>query len=325
MASAEYKKTCIQCGKEFMTKREAQKYCSSDCSHAARKTGRTQVTKICPHCGASFSTINKQQIFCSVRCNSQYHGKQREKEYFCEYCGKPRHSDHPNRNRFCSKECALNAKRMETQTRKEEEKKQQIIERTRLCDNCGKTFVASSKSNHFCSYDCQYEHALKMSHDKNLAAFKPEERTCPFCGAGFKTTFQGTQSQIYCSQECRKQAEHCKYNEKRKEQMQKAFVEPVGLKSTYRRYNGVCGICGLPVPARSDPGNIWAATVDHIVPISKGGLHMKSNCQLAHRICNSMKLDTVGQFSVNWTAKLASEAERWGEALIDLREQIGTA
>jgi len=31
------------------------------------------------------------------------------------------------------------------------------------------------------------------------------------------------------------------------------------------------------------------ATIDHIIPLSKGGLHMMSNCQLAHRRCNSYK------------------------------------
>jgi 5-methylcytosine-specific restriction endonuclease McrA len=35
------------------------------------------------------------------------------------------------------------------------------------------------------------------------------------------------------------------------------------------------------------------ATVDHIVPLSKGGLHVEDNVQLACMACNASKSDTL--------------------------------
>ena len=132
-----------------------------------------------------------------------------------------------------------------------------------------------------------------------------------------------SQNKQYCSEKCRAKAADAKHEEKRKEQMRAAFVEPVGLKTTYRTYDGVCGICGLPVPETVEANNQWAATVDHIIPLSKGGLHKKSNCQLAHRLCNSIKLDTVDDFRIDWIQKLRDEPGRWNEQLDDLWEQLG--
>lgn len=109
-----YKKVCQHCGEEFETNRENQKYCSMQCVHAAQKTGRTVYNKTCLYCGKPFQTIYPKYKYCSSACASRHAGDLRRGEYFCEYCGKPRYSDHPNRNRFCSRKCAEKAKRLET-------------------------------------------------------------------------------------------------------------------------------------------------------------------------------------------------------------------
>jgi 5-methylcytosine-specific restriction endonuclease McrA len=56
---------------------------------------------------------------------------------------------------------------------------------------------------------------------------------------------------------------------------------------------GICQICGEPVEYNRGSQDRMAATIDHIVPLSKGGKHQYDNCQLAHRICNSLKRDTI--------------------------------
>lgn len=45
----------------------------------------------------------------------------------------------------------------------------------------------------------------------------------------------------------------------------------------------ICAICGKPITNMKD------CTIDHIKPISKGGLTVVDNCQLAHRLCNLRK------------------------------------
>lgn len=50
----------------------------------------------------------------------------------------------------------------------------------------------------------------------------------------------------------------------------------------YSKYNGICQICGRPV-------NRAEMTIDHIVPLAKGGTNEESNLQPAHEYCNQIK------------------------------------
>lgn len=60
------------------------------------------------------------------------------------------------------------------------------------------------------------------------------------------------------------------------------------------RTQDICGICGLPVDKNLKYPNPLSATVDHIIPIAKGGHPSDlANLQLAHRYCNRMKSDKL--------------------------------
>ena len=56
----------------------------------------------------------------------------------------------------------------------------------------------------------------------------------------------------------------------------------------------ICGICGKPVDKTLPWRDPMAKSVDHIIPISKGG-HPSDidNLQLAHRACNREKSDKL--------------------------------
>lgn len=60
-----------------------------------------------------------------------------------------------------------------------------------------------------------------------------------------------------------------------------------------------CGICGKPVDKSLKNPDPMAPTIDHIIPIARGGHPSDlSNLQLAHRCCNRRKSDRLQTESV---------------------------
>jgi 5-methylcytosine-specific restriction endonuclease McrA len=56
-----------------------------------------------------------------------------------------------------------------------------------------------------------------------------------------------------------------------------------------RRDEDTCRICGEPVDFTRQPPHPSAATIDHVIPLSRGGEHSYGNTQLAHLRCNTTK------------------------------------
>lgn len=68
-------------------------------------------------------------------------------------------------------------------------------------------------------------------------------------------------------------------------------VENIELNVLFARDKGVCGICEEPVDKEAT--GRFKATIDHIIPISRGGSHTWANVQLAHLTCNCQKFDKL--------------------------------
>ncbi len=80
----------------------------------------------------------------------------------------------------------------------------------------------------------------------------------------------------------------------------------------------VCGICGKPVDFSLKYPHPLSATVDHIVPVSKGGHPTDiSNLQLAHRCCNRAKSDKLMEEILKEKAK-DSEVETVSNRILPL-------
>jgi 5-methylcytosine-specific restriction endonuclease McrA/ribosomal protein S27AE len=65
----------------------------------------------------------------------------------------------------------------------------------------------------------------------------------------------------------------------------------------FERDGWSCRLCLKPVDRAAVVPADLAATLDHILPLSLGGLHEYSNVQCAHFICNSLKSANVVQLS----------------------------
>ena len=83
---------------------------------------------------------------------------------------------------------------------------------------------------------------------------------------------------------------------KRDERIDRARGQRMVYERNRRRIiysQSVCGICGLPVDKSLRYPDQMSATVDHIIPVSKGGTNELANLQLAHRHCNRQKSDKL--------------------------------
>lgn len=98
-----------------------------------------------------------------------------------------------------------------------------------------------------------------------------------------------------------KRAQYHRAEVKRMLRIKTAMVDrDINLISLYNRDKGVCHLCGdkcdLDDKEEIDGviicGNSYPS-IDHVIPLAKGGLHSWSNVKLAHRICNSIKGDMI--------------------------------
>lgn len=122
---------------------------------------------------------------------------------------------------------------------------------------------------------------------------------CRICGKPFIK--EGVSP--YCSEKCLRRARRLKEGratDKRLRRMKSGEMDDITLDDLIVRDSNICWICGKPCDQTDFDynGNTFIIgrmypTIDHIVPLSKGGTHTWDNVRLAHMICNSLKGDKI--------------------------------
>lgn len=87
----------------------------------------------------------------------------------------------------------------------------------------------------------------------------------------------------------RRPADYAKADAIRRAHLATVVVETFDRREIYARDRWVCGICGRKVDWRLAYPHPQSASLDHIVPVSKGGDHTRANTRLAHFGCNSAR------------------------------------
>lgn len=120
-------------------------------------------------------------------------------------------------------------------------------------------------------------------------------KECVECGNPF---FVEGANQICCSEKCSKKRQNRKHDKRLKRA--KIIEQNITLEKLFKRDKGICCICGTECDwndcYRSDDMFIAYGlypSIDHIVPLAKGGNHTWNNVQLAHHYCNTLKRDKV--------------------------------
>lgn len=67
----------------------------------------------------------------------------------------------------------------------------------------------------------------------------------------------------------------------------------------FERDNWMCHLCDRRINRRLRLPNWWAATIDHVIPLSKGGTHTWDNVRASHAYCNFKKSDCLPQLAAS--------------------------
>lgn len=129
--------------------------------------------------------------------------------------------------------------------------------------------------------------------DRRKANPAPRKAHTPFDCAHCGMRFMGNKKQVkYCSRTCAdadRNRANWKYLTARRARLRDAFVESFDRLEIFERDEWMCGICGCAI----DPSVEWpdpqSASLDHILPIARGGTHSRANAQASHLTCNVRK------------------------------------
>jgi len=72
-------------------------------------------------------------------------------------------------------------------------------------------------------------------------------------------------------------------NHRRKTNGPRDEIDPLVV---FERDGWVCQLCFEPIDRDAPPRTSWSPTVDHIIPLVKGGTDTYDNVQAAHHWCN---------------------------------------
>lgn len=309
---------CLYCKKEFTPQKgpgRPRKYCSSECLQAADRdnkrinyVGKRQQT--CIQCGCDLPKYKTK--FCSHRCELIYNGAildHGELTKICSICGKE-FKTWRSQKITCSEECSKKRENSRKHSQDPEEERKRDRERYRAKNPDART-MEQIHEEHLARLERlkvekeeakrHREQEQKKNREKRAKVKRQKKaywteycqmHVCQECGQMYVAYYPLSK---YCSDKCSKKKHKHSHRYKGI-----TLDRDISLKRLARRDKNTCQICGLKVDwddwTQRDKTIICGGdypSIDHIRPISKGGLHSWDNVQLAHRNCNTLKNDKV--------------------------------
>lgn len=233
--------------------------------------------RTCAFCGSEFRLYRDDRTHCSREC------RLRSTERSCEVCGerfKPKNNKGV-RQRTCGRTCGTKLRRRTGTAGAHDGQICRVPWKT--CKRCDQQFVARGNVGYCDACDplSPTEYYWKHERPKKLKPLKGG--ICRECSEPFvpeRREVQGAQRTVFCSSACAKRFEdrHSRHHQRQ----DSGPCERFSLAEIATRDGWRCHICRKAVNQTN-----WS--MGHLVPMSKGGKHLRVNVALAHRDCNARR------------------------------------
>ena len=265
----------------LLRKWRSRPFCVDTPTPGKRVGSKTQA-KFCRHCGSVFilggdllrQSASQKNAFCDIECANEYkryHNKSESYQQLTGILGREQRQQ--------AKEC----------------RKLRLHAGWKCCMECGKAFHASWNII-TCSKVCSVNRNRRINRSRSKQKYGEELQqrwaVCLYC----KTLFSYRQHaskckrRKFCTEGCGRRAAK---QRRRHWARANGKSEYISLDQIVRKHGGVCCSCGCITTRHSGRYKPTDATIDHIVPLSKGGLHVNGNVQLMCHLCNSIKGDSI--------------------------------
>ena len=263
---------CLWCGEKtrFLKNGNAVKYCSDYCGTSA----------------SSFRTTGRI---------APLPGDRKVWNGCCEGCGSQISKSGKNPKKWCSERCRLRRYRSDNPDKVAAARERaRVLQREKTlskgpvpaCANCGGDLRNRRSGWKYCSRsECRaarkYENSLKGPMCSATSCIRPVQAK-GLCSSHYATYWRRNNPEGATA-----------IRHRRRSVQREAFVENVDISVVLERSGWKCGICGEGIPKDAVFPDSLYRSLDHIVPLSKGGKHEYGNVQAAHYGCNAAKSDRL--------------------------------
>lgn len=250
----------------------------------------------CRMCEATFvprTSGGPAQVFCSKSCtDAAYRARAVERRAaarptVCAECGAAVVQASIGRpRRFCSAKCTQRVSNRAQNRRRLPAPRSSA----RICEHCGEMFTPARRDQVYCVKRCRVNAGYaRRARGDALRQGVTFERQCVECGSTFQALKDNAK---WCSQTCRIRT--CRRDESRRRVpgMRAALYAD---REIFERDGWTCQIagCGKPVDRTAGRRHPLGATIDHVIPLSRGGADEPGNVVTAHWRCNREKSNRV--------------------------------
>jgi hypothetical protein len=244
---------------------------------------------ICISCGKSRKPRRGRTPIRQGLCASCKQAK-RQHCFSCQTCGQQVATvKNPGRPRkYCSRRCRelAQAKIVKKRRRSDLRESGKTLPGDQLrCAvvKCQKQFTAKTSHQKYCSDKCRQAAAWGPYATGEVVATRIRFQQCPRCAALVVVHGKGF-SPKKC-QSCRREV--LRHKDARKNHARRASGRDLpSVEQLAARDGSRCQICRRQVDLGRSGHDAWGPTIDHILPVSRGGTNDSANLRLVHRRCN---------------------------------------